>query len=449
MRLQNNRSDLTSLFNTSSFAAKHRGLRIPLDGREHDSIELPPQLFTGSNLDIYDDVQKFFQVRVKNGRPILQLDRYVGQIPLNDSFFVRIATRVPVKNLERLLGIAVAYNPTFLPQHVRTFDISKEIPTSVLEIITKLLLEVVEEIRFWGPLADYKQRSTRGSQPAGRILPFETAWRSQKAGRPVAVSKLFYRSTNIAPNQLIKAALRSVLESFLQGKDAPSLISGIKSALRWLDDVEIRPVSQGLISESLRYKPRLGSKHLAYEQAFNLAQLILTGHGLDIRSDAQPLSLPSILIDMEKVFEEYSRRLLENGLQSCLVLDGNKGPPNGAKRLMFTEIVDGLKNPPTTPDILIIGGTGSPKLIIDTKYKPSKAVPERADLNQVLAYAVRYGCSKTMVLYSERSEADAIVSNVGKIGDIQMMVGRINLGATDIQSEERNLIKSITALCDI
>jgi 5-methylcytosine-specific restriction enzyme subunit McrC len=51
------------------------------------------------------------------------------------------------------------------------------------------------------------------------------------------------------------------------------------------------------------------------------------------------------------------------------------------------------------PDVVIrTGATGTPVLVLDTKYKID-ATPGSDDIAQVVAYATYLGCSETVLLY--------------------------------------------------
>ena len=179
-----------------------------------------------------------------------------------------------------------------------------------------------------------------------------------------------------------------------------------------------------------------------------VAQLIIFDVGLSIRSAGKAAILPSILIDMSKVFEEYMRVVLARGLSDdprISVRDGNKGGDDGAKTKLFDPVRAGLKNPPVTPDI-VINVDDEPKLIIDAKYKSAPDVPDRPDINQVVLYGAKYGASQVMLLHADREEGRDHVELCGDVGAFKVYNGLVDLEAGDIEAEEASFVAQIRAL---
>ena len=67
------------------------------------------------------------------------------------------------------------------------------------------------------------------------------------------------------------------------------------------------------------------------------------------------MELPSLLVNLEAVFETYARRVLEKGLVSVKVRDGNG---DGAKPLF-----DNRATPVAAPDIVILKDDGRPAVV--------------------------------------------------------------------------------------
>lgn len=449
--------DAISVLNKVSASQRYRrnkGLnRVILSGTEHATIDLPTEIVqAGGKLDIYDDVLKYFQIRIKNGRPVLQLDRYVGYIPLNDQYALDVTTRVPVGNLERLIGIAVGYTPLFLANYFRAFSHTDEMPLSVLDVLTVALLAAFDGIWSKGLLTEYRRHNFIGAFPVGSIDPFRSAWRTQKAGRPITVSGAFRRTRDYGPNRVIKAAFERLLAHYRRltqsaAQSARSL--QLRRALGRMEEVSSPNRVDLLPISFVNYLCRLPQYHEQYVEALLLSQPVLADFGLAVRGSGTSAMLPTILIDMETVFECYARVILSEIIEKvagAVVRDGNKGGPAGAKLGIFTEVAAGIKNPAATPDI-VISKDGLPKIVIDVKYKPSKDVPDRSDLNQVITYATRYACRQAIILYSERKTLQSSIAYTGAIGSILLYVGRIDLNAADMPAEENRFASAIIDKC--
>ncbi|WP_334150408.1 5-methylcytosine restriction system specificity protein McrC [Hyphomicrobium sp.] len=158
--------------------------------------------------------------------------------------------------------------------------------------------------------------------------------------------------------------------------------------------------------------------------------------------------LPSILIDMESVFEIYIRRVLAEGLaddRSIRVRDGNKEGDGGARRPLYAPARAGLKNPDVKPDV-VIEVNGAPKLVIDAKYKRAPDMPDRGDVNQVVVYGARYAAPRIMVLHAGRLQNRPSAELCGSIGGFEVFNGMVDLGAAAIEDEEEAFVAAIRAL---
>jgi 5-methylcytosine-specific restriction enzyme subunit McrC len=200
--------------------------------------------------------------------------------------------------------------------------------------------------------------------------------------------------------------------------------------------------------ETVRTLRHLPAHHKHYAEALLLAQLIISEAGLAIRGVDGVAFLPSILIDMSKVFEQYAFQLLVGKFatqEGVVVLDGNKAGSAGAKQALFESLKADLISPAVTPDI-VIQIEGATRLIIDTKYKLSSGIPDRSDLNQVITYGTRYACEKVMLLHAGRSPNQRPVEEIGKIGIQTLYVGHIDLGTEQIEQEEANFASAVAGL---
>ncbi len=427
-------------------------IREVLQAREHETIDLPPGVVTPlGRLDLYPDVLKLFQVRFKAGAPVLQMDRYVGYIPLNDRFAAEVSPRVPIGNLERLVGLATGYEPKVLLGHLRAFSYTPERPASILDLLAARIVAAFERVWDGGLLSTYERRERVGATPAGRIRPFESAWRTAKAGRPVSVSSTFHRTHDYGPNRVLRLAFERLLQQSLSlpETDARTVRHGqMRRALDRLGDVR-RPTAAEMSPAAVAtYLDRLPLHHEHYADALRLAQLALAGAGLAIRSHGNLAVLPTILIDMEDVFERYARRLLAAEVQATglgEVRDGNLDGSTGAKAMMFLNAPRGAPNSPMRPDIVVVQ-EGAARLVIDAKYKPLEKVPDRGDLNQVIAYGARYASPRVMLLYARRDESEPHVLRLGEVGGIEVLVGRMDLDGEDIKAEEAAFVQAVKSL---
>jgi len=433
------------------YAASRRLIRDPIYGVEHQIKHLPADLIkSDGTLDLYLDVIKLFKPVFDGGVPSIQCGGWVGYIPLNDRYALEVSPRVPIGNLERLIGMAAGYSPRLLQRYTRRFSHSDERPDSLLDVLADQLLEAFDRVWENGLLKTYEQRQRLSSMPFGRINPFQTAWRSAKVGMPTAVSAAFHHTVDFAPNRVLRHAFEKLLARY-QSNNSQSQrrrTLRIRQAAARLEDIT-KPSRLDLTPETVvRIMRHLPLHHEEYADALMLAQLIISDSGFSIRGSDGIAILPSIIIDMAKVFEAYVRKVLDDyfrNITGLVVKDGNLGAPSGASTTLFHPVEPSTKNTAVTPDI-VIERDNVPEIIIDAKYKPSPKQLERDDINQIVLYGARYGTNRVMLLHADRRDSDLSVAFLGSVGPYRVYNARIDLNAKNIEDEEKRLATSVAAL---
>lgn len=443
---------LASAFEERGYARTSNNSRTVISAVEHETKLLPNEcVHADGSLDLYEDVQKLFNPVFLKGKPALQCGGWVGYIPINDRYALEVNARVPVANLERLIGLSGGYAPQILHRYKRVFAHTPEKPSALFDLICDQYLDLLDRVRMTGWLHTYKERTRESASPTGRIDPFRSALRTYKRGAPVALSTSFFRTADCVANRALKHALERLLRRYLDMSTSAEhevRLRRIRDSLEQLDGVsaaKLADLAPAAMAAVIRHLP---GSHESYVDALAFAQIVNLDLGLAIRGEGGVAILPSILVDMSVVFESYLRELLSrNSAASDLVVkDGNKGGMAGARCPMFTELRQGLSNPAATPDIVIDDLT-STRLVIDAKYKPPKALPDRSDLNQVIAYGERYGCSKVMLAYPGRKGDEPHVELVGKVRNCSVFTARIDLAAQDMEAEEAVFVQQVQAVC--
>ncbi|MEE9925987.1 MAG: restriction endonuclease [Brucella anthropi] len=443
--------ELSELFSGRGYAAARQLARTAIQGAEHEIKHLPAELIRkDGSLDLYPDVGKLFRPVFDKGVPSIQCGGWVGYIPLNDHYALEVSPRVPIGNLERLIGMAAGYSPRILEKYTRHFSHSDEMPDSLFDVLADQLIDAFDRIWENGLLKAYERRQRIGTAPFGRIDPFQTTWRSAKAGLPTAVSSAFHRTLDFTPNRILRFAFEKLLARYggNSNQSQRKRILRIRKAAAKLDDLA-NPSRIDLTPETIaKIIQHLPTYHEVYADALMLAQLIISEAGVSIRGSDGLAILPSIIIDMAKVFEDYARRVLTDHFRDrpgIIVRDGNAAAPAGAKTVLFDPIEPEVKNVPVTPDI-VIEVDGQVQLVIDAKYKPAPRQPERDDVNQIVLYGARYGTDRVMLLHAERAGNQASVSLLGNVGPYRVYNARTNLNALNIEHEEKQLAEAIEAL---
>ena len=150
----------------------------------------------------------------------------------------------------------------------------------------------------------------------------------------------------------------------------------------------------------------------------------MSGHGIELRGDGEDVSLPSFLINMETLFEDYVRHVVATQLIGVEVLNGNT---DGSRPLF-----DNSSAPKATPDIVVRRGADFP-LIGEVKYK---SLEKREDRYQVLAYGISYRARNVVLVLPADSAASAGLASIGEIDSLRVHRYRFDLSATDLAAEE-------------
>lgn len=442
-------SEVSRIIAGRGLAALRQVDRKLILAKEYDTNQLPPELVrSDGSLDLYPDVLTHFTPTFSKGLPAIQCGGWVGYIPLNDTYALQVSPRVPIGNLERIIGLARDYDARVLEKYTRQFSHTNEQPESLTDVLTDQLLRAFDLIVESGLLKTYERRTAVGAAPIGRINAFETAWRSKKSGLPIAVSSSFGRTRDFSPNRMLKAAFAKLLSLYRTDtrQSQRARILRVQKALGRLEDISApgaADITSGKIGQTLRH---LSPHHESYADALMLAQLIISDSGIAIRGNEGGAVLPSIIINMAEVFEAYVRRILADNLGPRVsVRDGNKGEPAGAALQLFEPLRASIKNPDVTPDI-VVEIDGSPRLIIDAKYKHAPANANSNHIQQVMVYGARYGTKKVMLLFAGRAASEPSVIELGSIGPFEVFHAGIDLNASDIHTEEKRLANAVAAL---
>ena len=443
---------LAAALGTKGHAGAKHVDRTILKAVEHKEIDLPTDIINGDgSLDLYDNVQSYFEVQYKRKtrRFVLRNNGWIGHIPLNDRYMLEIDARVPIQNLEKIIERAPIGNLTLFSDHTHTYLAVEDRPRSLFDVLADRFLFALDEVRSGGLLKEYVRLTKSGSAPAGRLDAFRSAVRTNASGMPLAVYSSFERTIDIAPNRLLRAAIERMIMFYItpDGSNSDARLSRLSEAFRHFEDV--RPAtSREITAEAIaRYARFLPEHRTAYFDALRFAGYILAEQGMAIRGSGGLVIAPAAVIDFATIFESYARGILAQKYDGgdIEVLDGNIGGSGGAKDSLFTELFVGTKNADVKPDIVLRSGNEN-KLIIDVKYKPPQPLPDRADTEQLMCYAARYGCEKVMVLYPSFPQGyDVPVERVGNIGSVQVYRGVLNLGAENLDLTETVLANSVLA----
>jgi 5-methylcytosine-specific restriction enzyme subunit McrC len=228
---------------------------------------------------------------------------------------------------------------------------------SLLDLLTIALLEAMPAIELGGVYREYLHREEETSFPRGRILLGQTLRRCEaRGGAPRAVVSWYERSADNGPNQLLKYAiwyLAQRLSSLRQPRaGVRRLLARLNDAFNLFAGVSLDR-GRSFLSHPLVVNPqRMPSTRAYYRPAMQLALAIVRDRGIQVEGRGEDITIESLLLNLEDVFEAFLRNVLREGFRGrtgITVLDGNKGNPEGGKKLLF----DAAPSEDATPDIVV------------------------------------------------------------------------------------------------
>ncbi|WP_242096727.1 McrC family protein [Sphingomonas sp. CROZ-RG-20F-R02-07] len=417
-------------------------MTLIIKAREHKPVVVPAELILQDRrLDLFPDLkgEKLFRIRLRADVLEVQPTGYIGFIPLNNRVAIEVAPRMPVANVEYLMARSKRGPAETLP-YLHSFGAGAVNAAPFMQLLATRYATLLDELRYEGVYKTYARRCYVSASPSGRLLPLQTALRSRTAQRATAVYERFDRTIDNPPNRVILTAGRRLLRGALFGGGGePKLARFIERGLELLDGVPDDPEPEvPSIAGLPEQRPML-------RQLVALSAVILREEGIRLRGEGL-LRLPSFLIKMEDVFEDYTRIVLQESVEfiGVDVYDGNKQPPAGAAKLLFTD-PGVFGNRDTTPDI-VISRNGAPIGIVEVKYKPCETAPERDNLNQLLTYAITYGVKIAVLLYPAMDKQQTGVERLGAVQGIDCYRALIDLSNVQIEVEEAALSAALGAL---
>jgi 5-methylcytosine-specific restriction enzyme subunit McrC len=153
--------------------------------------------------------------------------------------------------------------------------------------------------------------------------------------------------------------------------------------------------------------------------------------------------MPSIVIEMHRVFESYVRTVLADGVRDDERLDVLNGNAEGRKPLY-----DEQPSEDATPDI-VLERNRAPVVILDVKYKPANGLPSRDDLNQVITYGISYRASTVVLVQPRADNSDRMgLIHLGDINGRSVYQYVIDLSG-ELEAEEAAMVDAVRNLAGV
>lgn len=451
---------------TSSVAHLIAPGRTLLPCKEYAEIEVAPHqvLRSDGTLRVSGEVlNRYVTTDFKDGKLRFLARGVSGIFALTDEVSVQVRPRFPLTNLTHMVSVC-GYVPTALAA-LRPYRITDQSQDWMLDVVTEAVLIAVETIEERGLLRTYHRRTDSSSYPHGRIEMTATINRFASRGiNHRAVYSWFEKTSDTPANRCLKAAVTFLHQQYRSRQlsaEVRTRIARLGNALRLLEEVSEDRHRKCLDDPVVRGAAPLPEARLYYRPALDLAAAVLSGRGLDLDLDptTESVSAGSLLVKTEDLFESFVRLSLQRALMDhpeLAVLDGNTSP---GKRSLYAAITDAEKqslpshtgvgtgtDPNATPDVLFTRSDGSVPLVADVKYTNVTRYADRAELEQVMVYGVRYSSPVVLTIHPRRNNAVGGLVVSGRIGDILVVQYRVDLAANDLDAEMAAMAQSLIEL---
>ncbi|MQY29634.1 5-methylcytosine restriction system specificity protein McrC [Nocardia aurantia] len=425
------------------------------------------------NLQLLPEAAKrYVKVDFKDNTLRLQPQAFVGIYPVTHDRYLKVEPRFPIANLTHM--VTVTGGSKIALDILREYPASDKSEVWMREVMIDALLAAIDPIRQKGLIRAYERKDAESSFPHGRIDIGATLSRHVARGSGhVAQFSWYERSIDNLPNKVIKSALVQ-LGKFQSGSIATKKKQGagrtpderrrsarLTNAIHLFQGVTIPKRSTVQFRELARTAHiRIPESRTYYREALDLSVAVLDELGFDLADlpDRENLRIPSIVIEMEKLFEQFVRVSLATIFASRIregptparnrisILDGNSRSVSMSLYSDSANWMDVLekpyrmvttteKKPKTTPDIVVGLPDGWKPIVADMKYKPVTEYISRSDLEQVIVYATKYVSPVAMTIRPASHIDHAGLYLLGTVGEILVADYRIDLGADNLNVE--------------
>jgi 5-methylcytosine-specific restriction enzyme subunit McrC len=387
----------------------------------------------------------FFAVHLKKGSLTLQARGYVGFIPLNERLVVYVRPRVPISNLTRIVNISG--EPATVLSSIRGYATGAPWTDSLLDIYAAALLRRLEMISQSGMWREYGRREEQSSFPHGRVLTHRTFQDLAPRGiRHMAHVAWFERTADIPANRCLKYAVWLLAQRYMNLNPAERASRRFWHRLNAMypmfDAVNLDESRRFLDDPQVLGQQALPTLRSYYRDALNLALAIIEERAVLIESEGESLQLPSLVVNMNYVFEAYIRNTLamyaNTDRWGVSVYDGKL---DGRKSLF-----DDADDPDATPDVVFELPDESTPLVIEVKNVPGSGAPKRDAINQAVTYALRYRTPNVVLVTPCTEGQTSALNRLGDIDQVSVYHYRFNLGSQDLDGEESAFAEAIVPL---
>jgi 5-methylcytosine-specific restriction enzyme subunit McrC len=300
----------------------------------------------------------------------LKAKGWVGYIPINNEFGLRINPKVPIKNLFGMLEYAYEIKSFRFLEGLMESEYLEEFYNNLAYILAQKILERCGK----GLYRTYLSKTEQLAYVRGRLNLQQTI---QKPWDTKLKCSYEETTADISENHILIWTLFIIGRSGLCSERISPIVRKAYQTLQGF--VTLRECSpQNCIEQQYN---RLNED---YRILHNLCRFFLENTTPN-HQNGNRITLP-FLLDMAKLYELFVAEWLKIHLPKNLLLKFQESVKIGKNLLFKIDLV------------LYDSLTLAPRYILDTKYK-SSTTPSTEDVAQVIAYAVSKGCQEVILVY--------------------------------------------------
>lgn len=409
-----------------------------------DSLDDRKKLTTaiGSLLD-----KQYYSCEYNRGQLILKGGRYVGHVPVAADLGVRITPKTPIARLLQFLSISDARLETITESLV---DVEYwNLDTDILDLMRRSFAKELRVLSVKGILRDYREREEASSDYRGLLDIEQTLTRVWPVGDYSRVAFKFHTlASDIALNRAIKYAIW-----YLSNTRRENLAQDDAATLNWAYSYfsSVSLDSSLLFRDELHRflaRPAHAEPYTSFLPLLRMADVIIRRITASIEvAPGFRQVLPPMVVDLEKAFERFVFRLLEDG-----PLRDDELSQDDVNFFETSEYSDTpLLKPPDTwdrdlslyvkgtatahPDFIARSG-GEVKLVADTKYKLNGSA---SDIHQCAAHADAFNCRNVLLIYPDQTSSEIGFQFLGVLGMKRVYRCMVPLNSLDLSQIGRDL----------
>jgi 5-methylcytosine-specific restriction enzyme subunit McrC len=318
----------------------------------------------------------------------LRSNGYVGYIPINDDYTIRIEPKVDVNNVFRMLEYAYKLKSFELLEGTASVESCEDFFERFVNILAKRVLDRNRK----GLYCDYLERSDSVPYIKGRMKIVPTTV-SMFRGSLTPTCEFEEHTPDLAENRILLWTLYQLRQFDIQREDVKLVVR--KAFHELISKVSLNQIlTQDCIN---RFYNRLNED---YQPLHGLCRFFLEHVGPAIERGSYDFF--PFVIHMPTLFEAFVAEWLRENM-----------PPEYKVEKKHTATLDSEGKFLFQIDLMIIdASTGKTLCVLDTKYKASGR-PEESDICQVHTYAAKMSTKSAYLVYpSATTPLDSMIDNI-------------------------------------